>query len=111
MTDKLYHPPASLQAKAHVKSFEQYKKMHDRSLKEPGKFWWEIAQEFYWKKAPTLANACSYNIDVNKGMVKIEWFRDGVTNVCYNLLDHNVYHKKLGDKVAFYWSVLAVVFI
>lgn len=27
------------------------------------------------------------------------------TNICYNLLDRNVYEKKLGDKVAFYWLV------
>lgn len=27
------------------------------------------------------------------------------TNICYNLLDRNVLDRKLGDKVAFYWSV------
>lgn len=27
------------------------------------------------------------------------------TNICYNLLDRNVYEKKLGDKIAFYWWV------
>lgn len=26
------------------------------------------------------------------------------TNICYNLLDRNVYEKKLGDKIAFYWE-------
>ena len=109
MSDKVFDPPQAIQKKAHLKSFEDYKKMYDLSITEPAKFWWDIAQKFYWKQAPSLQNAMNYNLNVNKGRVNVEWFKDGVTNVCYNLLDHNVHHHKLGDKVAFYWCDISII--
>ena len=33
----------------------------------------------------------------------IQWFKGGITNICYNCLDRNV-EAGLGDKVALYWE-------
>lgn len=32
-----------------------------------------------------------------------QWFKGGVTNICYNCLDRNV-EAGLGDKTAMYWE-------
>lgn len=46
-----------------------------------------------------------YNFDVTKGEIFVKCMSGASTNICYNLLDRNVYEKNLGDKVAFYWLV------
>jgi len=33
----------------------------------------------------------------------LQWFKGGITNICYNCLDRNV-EAGLGDKVAIYWE-------
>ncbi|XP_078460649.1 acetyl-coenzyme A synthetase, cytoplasmic-like isoform X2 [Lampetra planeri] len=67
-------------------------------------FWKEIAREFHWERWPPQEDVLSYNFDVRRGRVFVEWFAGGLTNVCYNLLDRNVLQKGLGDRVAFYWE-------
>lgn len=32
-----------------------------------------------------------------------QWFKGGMTNICYNCLDRNI-EAGLGDKVAIYWE-------
>jgi acetyl-CoA synthetase len=44
----LFHPPADFVKKAHIKSFEQYKQMYDRSIKDPDGFWGEIAEKNFY---------------------------------------------------------------
>ncbi|CAL9100183.1 unnamed protein product, partial [Musa textilis] len=85
-----------------VSSPEQYQQMYKRSIEDPAGFWSEIASQFYWKErwGPEV---CSENIDVRKGTVKIEWFKGGDTNICYNALDRNI-EAGNGDKVALYWE-------
>lgn len=85
-----------------VSSPEQYQQMYKRSIEDPAGFWSEIASQFCWKErwGPEV---CSENIDVRKGTVKIEWFKGGVTNICYNALDRNI-EAGNGDKVALYWE-------
>ena len=39
---------------------------------------------------------------MSKGSVAVEWFKGGMTNVCYNALDRHVKNGD-GDKIAFYW--------
>uniref|UniRef100_A0A670K253 Acetyl-coenzyme A synthetase, cytoplasmic n=1 Tax=Podarcis muralis TaxID=64176 RepID=A0A670K253_PODMU len=66
-------------------------------------FWGDIAKEFYWRSQHT-GPFLQYNFDVTKGKIFIEWMKGATTNICYNLLDRNVYENKLGDKIAFYWE-------
>ncbi|WOL02524.1 hypothetical protein Cni_G11243 [Canna indica] len=100
--DDLVFPSPDFSSDALVSSPEQYQKMYKRSIEDPAGFWSEIAAQFYWKKRWN-PEVCSENIDVRKGPVKIEWFKGGITNICYNALDRNI-EAGNGDKVALYWE-------
>ncbi|KAJ4835913.1 hypothetical protein Tsubulata_041693 [Turnera subulata] len=98
----LVFPSADFSREALVSSPEQYLQMYRRSIEDPAGFWSEIASQFYWKQKwgqPVF----SQNLDVRKGPIHIEWFKGGVTNICYNCLDRNV-ESGNADKVAIYWE-------
>jgi acetyl-CoA synthetase len=101
--ETVFQPPESLQQNAHCRSMEQYKAMYEQSIDDPASFWTQITSEFTWKVKPQLENFVQYNFDTSKGKVFIKWMEGAVTNICYNMLDRNVYERGLGDKVAFYW--------
>ncbi|OXU23516.1 hypothetical protein TSAR_005957 [Trichomalopsis sarcophagae] len=103
MADRIYQPNPELARAAHCKSMEQYKHMHERSIKHPAQFWGEIAKEFYWETHTTEDKFFSYNFDLNAGDIYIKWMEGASTNLSFNLLDKNVKNGK-GDQVAFYWE-------
>jgi acetyl-CoA synthetase len=45
----------------------------------------------------------SYNFDVRKGPISVEYFKGGLTNICYNALDRHVAAGN-GDRVCFLWE-------
>uniref|UniRef100_A0A8C1YZU9 Acetyl-coenzyme A synthetase n=1 Tax=Cyprinus carpio TaxID=7962 RepID=A0A8C1YZU9_CYPCA len=66
-------------------------------------FWGDVAKDFFWKTKYT-GKFLDYNFDVTKGEIFVKCMEGATTNICYNVLDRNVYERKLGDKVAFYWE-------
>ncbi|KAI8541210.1 hypothetical protein RHMOL_Rhmol08G0044400 [Rhododendron molle] len=76
--------------------------MYRRSIEDPAGFWSDIASEFYWKQK-WGQEVYSENMDVRNGTISIEWFKGGITNICYNCLDRNV-ESGIGDKIALYWE-------
>uniref|UniRef100_A0A8C5D402 Acetyl-coenzyme A synthetase n=1 Tax=Gouania willdenowi TaxID=441366 RepID=A0A8C5D402_GOUWI len=66
-------------------------------------FWGDVAKDFFWKTRHS-GRFLDYNFDVTKGRIFIKCMEGATTNICYNLLDRNVHDRKLGDKVAFFWS-------
>lgn len=102
MSKSVYLPYHATAEKAHVKSMEQYRKMHGKSIALPAKFWSEIAAQFHWETPYNVDNFYSYNFDLARGPVQVKWMEGATTNMCYNLLDKNV-RNGMGDKVAFYW--------
>ncbi|KAL4567967.1 hypothetical protein LXL04_023564 [Taraxacum kok-saghyz] len=100
--DDLVFSSHDFSQKAHVPSPEKYLEMYKRSIEDPGGFWSDIASEFYWKEK-WGEQVYSENLDVTKGNVKIEWFKGGITNICYNCLDKNI-ESGNGDKVALHWE-------
>lgn len=78
------------------------------SVSCPAEFWGNIAKDFFWKTKHT-GQLLDYNFDVTKGKIFTKFMEGASTNICYNVLDRNVYEKKLGDKVAFYWFVIVCV--
>mmetsp|Transcript_38962 Transcript_38962/g.92269 ORF Transcript_38962/g.92269 Transcript_38962/m.92269 type:complete len:666 (-) Transcript_38962:421-2418(-) len=97
-----YEPSESFRAKAVVTSRDQYDKMYHRSLEDPDGFWGELASELYFHKlwdGPIE----SYNFDISKGPVRIEWFAGAKTNMSYNCLDRNI-ERGLGEKRALVWE-------
>jgi acetyl-CoA synthetase len=94
-------PPKDFVAKAHIKSFEEYKKMYDRSIKDPDGFWGEMAtKELHWFKNPP---AKVFNWMEKAPAWKFEWFKGGKLNVSYNCLDRHVKAGN-GDNIAITWE-------
>ncbi|XP_011687989.1 PREDICTED: acetyl-coenzyme A synthetase isoform X1 [Wasmannia auropunctata] len=103
MAEKIYYPNPEFAREAHCASMEQYKRMHEKSIKEPEQFWGEIAKQFYWETPTTDDKFFSYNFDLSKGDIFIKWMEGASTNISFNLLDKNVKSGN-GDKIAFYWE-------
>ncbi|KQJ82427.1 acetyl-coenzyme A synthetase, chloroplastic/glyoxysomal [Brachypodium distachyon] len=99
----LVHPSADFSAQALVSSPQQYQEMYQRSIDDPAGFWSEIAETFYWKQKWSPDEVCTENLDVTKGPIKIEWFKGGKTNICYNAVDRHV-EAGDGEKIAMYWE-------
>ena len=47
---RLFKPQKDFVKKAYIKSFNQYKKLYNESIKNPSKFWSKIAKEIFWFK-------------------------------------------------------------
>ena len=70
----------------------KYKEIYDNSINNKEKFWQEISEDIFWYKKPTKILNSS-----NPPFYK--WFEDGITNTCYNALDHHIDQGR-GEKLA-----------
>ncbi|MBA2749788.1 MAG: acetate--CoA ligase [Tatlockia sp.] len=80
---RLFPPTAAFSQNAQIKSLEEYQQLCDRSLRDPQKFWAELAeQELHWfQKWDTV-------LDWQPPFAK--WFVGGKTNISYNCLDRHL---------------------
>jgi acetyl-CoA synthetase len=92
---RLFKPKPHFSREAHIKSFAQYKKLYDDSIKNPEKFWAKIAAELVWFKR--WSRVLSWNYPFAK------WFIGGKTNISYNCLDRNLSSGKR-TKAAIVWE-------
>jgi acetyl-CoA synthetase len=97
---EVYNPNPSLQARAHINSMEQYREEYQRSIADPEAFWAEKAAEFHWFKK--WDSVRSYNYDMDKGPISVEWFEGGKTNIVYNCLDRHL--ESRADQAAIIWE-------
>jgi acetyl-CoA synthetase len=88
--EDLYFPDKEFQEKALVKDSGIYEK----ALKDPVKFWEELAKELSWLKP--WEKAFVHNPPYFK------WFEGGKINITLNALDRNL--EKKGNKTAFIWE-------
>lgn len=93
-----FDPPALLRERAWIKSYDEYKKMYDRSIADPEGFWAEIANDFEWFKKWTKVRSYDF-----KNKIDIKWYEDAETNVTVNCLDRHV-KKGLGNRTAIIWE-------
>ena len=71
---------------------QKFNQIYENSIKNPEDFWKNISEDIFWFKKPSKI--------LNKTKPPFyKWFEDGVTNTCYNALDHHVEQGK-GDKIA-----------
>jgi acetyl-CoA synthetase len=99
MAEKRSFPPSKeFSSKAHIKSLEEYKKMYERSIKDPDGFWGEQAQNLEWFKKWDKVLDYSFGDDLY-----IKWFQGGKINVTVNCLDRHLKTPKK-DKVALLWE-------
>jgi len=95
---RIFEPPESLKAKAWINSFDEYKKMWERSINEPETFWAEIAEGFEWFKKWDKVRSFDF-----KDKIDIKFFEGAKTNITVNCLDRHVKAGK-GDRTAIIWE-------
>lgn len=92
---RLFKPSKKFASEAYIKSFEEYKKLYNRSIKNPEKFWAEAAEELHWFK--------KWNKVIKWKAPHAQWFTGGKINMSYNCLDRHVEsHRK--NKVALFFE-------
>ncbi|MCE9619368.1 MAG: acetate--CoA ligase [Planctomycetes bacterium] len=79
----------------HVPDMAAYQKLHEQAIKEPEKFWGDIAKQFHWYKpwSKVLEWKCP----------DAKWFSGGTTNACFNAVDRIVAEGH-GNDVAILWE-------
>jgi acetyl-CoA synthetase len=96
--NRKFEPPAELRQNAWIKSFDEYKKMYDRSIKDPEGFWGEIAESFVWQKKWNKVRSYDF-----RDKVEIKFFDGASTNMSVNCLDRHVKAGK-GNRTALIWE-------
>jgi len=92
---RVFKSSKEFSSKAHIKSLDGYKRIYDKSIKNPEKFWAEKAEQLSWFK--------KWNKVLTKKDVFFKWFVGGKLNVAYNCLDRYVQTGK-GKKIALIWE-------
>ena len=94
---KVFKPNYRDVEKAHIPNMTAYKKIYDKSVKDPDGFWAEQAERLDWiKKWGTVSNN-------NFTEAKIKWFEGGKLNVSYNCLDRHI-EAGFGNQTALIWE-------
>ncbi len=92
-----YEPTDTSRNRAHIGSFDEYKKMYDYSIEQPEAFWAEQAERISWFKKWNRV----WDWDFNSANVK--WFEGAKLNACYNCVDRHVIDG-YGEKTALIWE-------
>lgn len=71
----------------------EYEALYQYSLQNSERFWLEQANRIDWIQIPTVADQSNFG-----NQAQVQWFKDGVLNVCYNCVDRHLPHH--ADKTA-----------
>ena len=94
------YPPVEFVNHAHISSFEDYKRMWERSIKEPDAFWAEIAErEITWFKKWDKV----FTWEAKEPAWEFKWFEGGKLNAAFNCLDRHITTWRK-NKVAIIWE-------
>lgn len=85
---RYFSPPYN--ENAHIRNFEQYKEMYDRSIHDSDRFWLEMADTLEWFQKPTVALKYEWSGD----HVRHSCFEDGALNLSVNCLDRHLKDKR-----------------
>ncbi len=80
---RIFQSPKELSKKAYIKSFDEYKKIYQRSIDDPEGFWGEMAQQLDWYKKWNKVLVEDF------AKAKHSWFIGGKLNVSYNCVDRH----------------------
>src|SRR3954466_7665340 len=92
---RVFKPSKSFAKQAHIGSFEEDKKIHKESVKNPEKFWGKQASELLWQKKWTKV------LDWKLPFAK--WFVGGKLNASENCLDRHLGTARQ-NKAAIIWE-------
>src|SRR3989344_6076996 len=82
-SEPLVPVPADAAANTH-RTAADYDRLYAQSIADPDAFWAEQAKRIDWISPPTKIANWSYD------PVSIQWFEDGVLNLCHNAIDRHV---------------------
>jgi len=84
---RVFHPSKEFVQKARLKSMDEYKKMWERSIKDPTGFWGEMASKHidWFKKWDGAVEEYSF-----KDKIWLKYFVGGKLNITYNCLDRHL---------------------
>ena len=92
---RVFEPSTEFQAKARVKSMEEYERIYREAAEDPEKFWAAIAGELHWFK--------KWDRVLEWNAPQAKWFDGGLLNLSYNCLDrHTGTWRK--NKAAIIWE-------
>jgi acetyl-CoA synthetase len=83
--------------KASIKRMEDYKQLYQKSIKDPEKFWEELAEGLDWSKKWDKV------LEWDFSKPEIKWFAGGKLNASYNCLDRHL-NTWRSNKVALIWQ-------
>jgi acetyl-CoA synthetase len=93
--NRVFSPSSDFSANAHVKSLDEYKKLHAESIADPETFWASMASNLTWQK--------KWDTVLQWERPFAKWFDGGKINVSENCLDRHIADGK-GDKIAIIWE-------
>ena len=79
-----------------IKTYDEYKKVYQRSMDDPEGFWSEIAENFTWRKKWDKV------LEWNFSEPDVKWFQGAKLNITENCLDRHL--EKMGDQPAIIWE-------
>ena len=82
-SEPLVPVPADAAANTHCTAAD-YDRLYAQSIADPDAFWAEQAKRIDWISPPTKIANWSYD------PVSIQWYEDGVLNLCHNAVDRHV---------------------
>jgi acetyl-CoA synthetase len=87
MEKRTFSPSKEFVEKARLKSMDEYKRMHKRSLEDPNGFWGEMAEKHidWFKKWSGPVEEYSF-----KDKIYLSYFKGGKLNITYNCLDRHL---------------------
>jgi acetyl-CoA synthetase len=94
---RVFEPPDGIKLRAYIKSLEEYKKLYERSMRDPEGFWGELAEQLDWYKKWDKVLEWDFN------KPEIKWFVGGKLNASYNCLDRHL-NSWRSNKVALIWQ-------
>jgi acetyl-CoA synthetase len=92
---RVFPPPEDFSRAAHVKSLEEYRRLYERSVKDPEGFWAEQAQALAWSRKWDRV------LEWNPPFAK--WFVGGTLNISENCLDRHVAAGR-AERTAILWE-------
>jgi len=87
MEKRVFDPTKEFVEKARLKSMDEYKKMWERSIKDPQGFWGEMGEKHidWFKKWDGPVEEYSF-----KDNISLKYFAGGKLNITYNCLDRHL---------------------
>src|SRR4030043_174202 len=94
--NRVFQPSDEIKEKAYIKTIDEYKAMHKKSIDDPDGFWGEQAKELEWHKKWDKVSEWDF------GKPELKWFIGGKLNASYNCLDRHLATR--GNKAALIWQ-------